>query len=208
MTAFPQVATSQEQQLMAILHGSSLWSAVLDRAGRAKLDDWAVGAGALAQTVWNHLHGFPDRHGLRDIDIVYFDGDDLSEEAEAAVIAGMTRLYGDLGVELDVKNQARVHLWYERRFGRAIPPYRSLESSIATWPTTSTAVALAPAVHASIRIIAPFGLDDLLSGIVRPNKRQITEDIYLAKIIRWRSIWPKLDVRPWRELGATSSARS
>jgi uncharacterized protein len=44
---------------------------------------------------------------------------------------------------------------------------------------------------------APFGLDDLFGLIVRPNKRQITEAIYQAKLIRWRSIWPRLDYLPW-----------
>ena len=188
---------THEERLLAILRGSQLWSALLGRAPLVSLGDWAVGAGVLVQTVWNHLHGFPDRHGVRDIDIVYFDDRDLSEEAEARAIAEIDRLLGDLGVALDVKNQARVHLWYERRFGKPIPPYSSLEDAIGTWPTTSTAVALAPNLDGSIRVIAPFGLDDLLAGIVRPNKRQITEDIYRAKIDRWRPAWPKLDIRPW-----------
>jgi hypothetical protein len=194
--------TPHERQLLSILRASTLWSTLLDRADRTRLDSWAVGAGALAQTVWNHLYGFPERHGLRDIDVVYFDANDLSEQAESRIIDRVTALLGDLGVALDVKNQARVHLWYERRFGAPIPPYRSLEDSIATWPTTSTAVALAPTPHGSVRIIAPFGLDDLLSGIVRPNKRQITEDVYEAKIARWRSVWPKLDIRPWLDTEA------
>lgn len=186
-----------EDRLFAILRASSLWSALLDRAAKVSIRDWAVGAGALAQTVWNHLHGFHDRQGIRDIDIVYFDDGDLSEEAEARVIDTMTDLFGDIGVALDVKNQARVHLWYERRFGKPLAPYRSLEDAVGTWPTSATAVALSPALDGSIRVIAPYGLDDLLAGVVRPNKRQITEDVYLAKIDRWRPVWPKLDIRPW-----------
>ena len=184
-------------RLLAILGASSLWSTLLERAPKAPIQGWAVGAGALAQTVWNHLHGFPDRHGIRDIDIVYFDGSDLSEDAESRVIEAMTTIFGDLGPALDVKNQARVHLWHERRFGVPIAPYRSLEDAIGTWPTTATAVALAPAFDGSLRMIAPFGLEDLLAGIVRPNKRQITENVYLRKIDRWRPVWPKLDIRPW-----------
>lgn len=190
---------SQDQVLMAILRASALWSDILDRACRVSLKSWVVGGGAVAQTVWNHLHGFPDRHGLRDIDIAYFDSGDLSEKGEESVILDMAALYGDLGIELDVKNQARVHLWYERRFGRPIFPYRSLDDAIATWPTTSTAVALAPDAGGSIRVIAPFGLDDLLSGIVRPNKRQITESVYEAKIVRWRTIWPQLVIMSWSD---------
>lgn len=186
-----------EERLLEVLGRSSLWSTLLGRAPKVPVDGWAVAAGALVQTVWNHLHGYPERHGIRDLDIVYFDASDLSEDAEQRVIEAMQLLFGDLGVSLDVKNQARVHLWYERHFGAPIAPYRSLDDAIGTWPTTATAVALAPRRDGAIDVIAPFGLDDLLSGVVRPNKRQITEGIYRAKIDRWRSIWPRLDIRPW-----------
>ncbi len=188
-----------ERRLLEILRRSPLWSTLLDRAPKAPVDGWAVGAGALVQTVWNHLHGYPDRHGIRDVDIVYFDANDLSEEAEGRVIEEMKRLFGDLGVALDVKNQARVHLWYERHFGAPIAPYLSLADAIGTWPTTATAVALVPRRNGSVDMVAPFGLGDLLAGVVRPNKRQITEAVYRAKIERWRPIWPKLDIRPWEE---------
>ena len=188
-----------EARLLSILRCSEVWSILLERCRNVLVADWAVGGGALAQTVWNHLHGLPERHGIRDIDIVYYDADDLSAEAESQAIAHVTELFCDLGVALDVKNQARVHLWYERHFGRLIPPYRSLAEAIVTWPTTATAVALAPRPDGEIGVIAPFGLWDLLGGIVRPNRRQITEDIYQAKIARWRPLWPKLDIKPWSD---------
>src|ERR1700730_3374080 len=35
---------------------------------------------------------------------------------------------------------ARVHLWYEDRFGYALKPYLSSADAIATFPTTATAV--------------------------------------------------------------------
>lgn len=188
-----------EQELVSTLRRSALWSVLFGRAGRVEIGDWAVGGGALAQTVWNSRHGFADRHGIRDVDLVYFDDRDLTEEGEARVADEMRALFGDLGVALDVKNQARVHLWYERRFGNSIPPYRSLESAVATWPTTSTAIAVRLTGDGEIGLIAPFGIDDLLAGIIRPNKRQITESVYEAKIARWRPLWPKLDIRPWNE---------
>jgi len=48
-------------------------------------------------------------------------------------------------------------------------------------------------------LYAPFGVDDLLSLIVRPNRRQITRDIYLAKLRRWQACWPVLTIVPWDE---------
>jgi hypothetical protein len=47
-------------------------------------------------------------------------------------------LVATLGGVHDVKNEARVHLWYERRFGRHLEPYRSTGDAIATWPTTAS----------------------------------------------------------------------
>jgi hypothetical protein len=44
-------------------------------------DCWLV-AGAVAQTVWNDALGRVANAGIKDADIVYFDEDDLSEEAE------------------------------------------------------------------------------------------------------------------------------
>lgn len=45
-------------------------------------DSW-LAAGAVTQTVWNHIFGFPPVYGIQDVDIVYFDADDLSEVSEA-----------------------------------------------------------------------------------------------------------------------------
>jgi hypothetical protein len=48
-----------------------------------------------------------------------------------------------------------------------------------------------------LRVYAPFGLTDLFSMIVRPNKMQITEELYEAKTERWIRLWPKLQRLPW-----------
>ena len=101
--------------------------------------------------------------------------------------------------KLDVKNEARIHLWYEECFGYAIKPYISSADAIATFPTTATAVGVRR-IHGKFECCAPFGLDDLFGLVVRPNKRQITRDIYEAKVDRWRSIWPRLIFLPWEEI--------
>jgi hypothetical protein len=170
---------------------------IKDRRREIGLKDWAIGAGALAQTVWNHLDRRPPLYGIKDLDFVYFDAADLSEAAEAESARRMAALLADLPLTLDVKNQARVHLWYRRRFGYAIAPYRTIGEAIATWPTTATAVAVSYDRAGDMTLWAPFGLSDLLSGIVRPNPTQITRDVYEAKIERWRALWPNLSYRAW-----------
>ena len=154
-------------------------------------DAWLV-AGALNQTVWNHLHNFPPGHGIQDIDLIYHDPTDLSAESEAA---HETRLRRRFGLPLDVKNQARVHLWYPYRFGRAIEPYPSSQAAIATFPTTATAIGISLANPAVIH--APFGLDDLLAMVVRPNRALVGPAVYAEKTRRWAALWPRLTILPW-----------
>jgi len=158
-------------------------------------DCWLV-AGAIARTAWNDAFAFEPGYGLSDIDLVYFDASDLSEESEARHADRVRRAFSDLGVKLDVKNEARVHLWYSQRFSYEIGPYRSMPHAIRTFPTTATAIGIQPS-GSQLLISAPFGLSDLLGTIVRPNKAQITREIYEAKVARWRAVWPKLTILGW-----------
>ncbi|MGR9156264.1 nucleotidyltransferase family protein [Rhizobium leguminosarum] len=128
--------------------------------------------------------------------MVYFDANDLSEDAEVEHSARVRRAFSDLPVWIDVKNEARVHLWYEGKFGYPIKPYSSTTDAIATFPTTATAVGLRPG-NGSLDLCAPFGLSDLLGGVVRPNKRQIRREIYEQKVGRWIEVWPGLGVVGW-----------
>ena len=170
--------------------------AVLRRVPSLGLRDWYLGAGAVAQTVWNSAHGFDPAHAIRDYDIAYFDDSDLSESAERAAEAAAERLLADVGATVDVTNEARVHLWYGERFGRDIPAYESVEAAIATWPATATCVGVR---YEGDRLVvcAPFGLSDLFDLVVRPNKAIVSRSVYEAKAARWKSAWPRLEVIPW-----------
>jgi hypothetical protein len=185
-----------EAKLAAIVQRHPVLSVVLRRFDSVALPDGWLVAGAIVQCVWNDRAGRPATYGLKDIDIVYFDPSDLSADAEAAHEARLRDLFADLPVKLDVKNEARVHLWYRDIFGKGIEPYRSTADAIATFPTTASSVGVRPAAD-GLEVCAPFGLDDLLGGIVRPNKRQITRAVYEAKVARWRALWPEVTYRPW-----------
>ena len=183
-------------ELASIIGSSPLLAEIIGCWPQIGLPDGCLVAGALAQTVWNQRFGLPVTHGIDDVDLVYFDADDLSEEAEADHAARIAALFRHLPVRLDVKNEARVHLWYERKFGYPIKPYRSVEEAIATFPTTASAVGVRPAGN-GLDVIAPFGLADMQGGIVRPNKVQITPELYAAKVTRWLACWPGLTVVDW-----------
>jgi len=103
-------------------------AAILERVPRLALPGCYLAAGALYQTVWNCLTGRAPSAGIKDYDIGYFDAADLSAAGEDAVRHRAAELLDDLGVTLDVRNEARVHLWYEQRFGIPCPPYTSTEA--------------------------------------------------------------------------------
>jgi uncharacterized protein len=170
---------------------------VLNAVRNSNLPDAYLGAGSIAATVWNAAHGFPSSNGISDFDIVYFDAEHLDEEAEAMAAAKLQNSLQVLNVKIDVKNQARVHLWYERRFGKVIPPYESTSHAISTWPSTSSCVGVRLNESNGLEICAPFGLHDLLSLVVRPNKVIVPESIYCAKSARWKQVWPLLTVLDW-----------
>ncbi|MFL5267043.1 MAG: nucleotidyltransferase family protein [Stellaceae bacterium] len=169
---------------------------ILQRFDEVALPDGWLVAGSIAQTIWNLALGRPAGFGIKDVDLVYFDAQNLSFEAEAENEQRLRDLFRHLPVKLDVKNEARVHLWYERSFGYPIAPYQSARAAIATFPTTATAVGVR-CKAGKFECCSPFGLDDLFGLVVRPNKKQITQSIYVGKIERWRSIWPELKYIPW-----------
>lgn len=110
---------------------------VFELSRKTELTEYYIGAGCIAQTVWNYLLGNPLGYGIDDIDIIYFDTD-LSYEKEDRIINTCKEVYCKLPIKADVKNQARVHLWYKDKFGIDLKPYLSLEEVIDSWPTTGT----------------------------------------------------------------------
>jgi hypothetical protein len=171
-------------------------AAILGRAPNLGLPNYYLGAGGVAQTVWNQLYGFDTEYGIKDYDLVYFDPSETTAATEGRTAQRVIARFADLKVKMDVTNQARVHQWYPRKFGRSIPPYRSTEHAIATWPTTASSIGVRLEADRLV-VCAPFGLHDLFARIVRPNKALISRAVYEAKVERWTPLWPDLAIVPW-----------
>jgi len=187
----------EAELLLSILNQSPVIKHVLERAPQLPTPNWYLGAGCLTQTVWNYYHGYALDAHIKDCDLVYYD-EDLSQDKEEWVVEQGNILFRDCSIKMDIVNQARVHLWYEETFEYPIQPYTSIEHAISTWPTTATSIALTYGPDKEgIQIIAPYGLTDALSLVVRANKVQITPEIYQKKVDRWSKVWPKLKVIPW-----------
>ena len=185
--------------LERILKQNKTIKRVLELAPQLQMPNWYLGAGCIAQTVWNVHHGFDLNHGIKDYDLVYYDSSNITPEGENLYIEKGRDFLKSLPVDAEIKNEARVHLWYKKHFGYSIKPYKSIEEAINTWPTTATSVAVRYNNKGEFIVYAPYGLNDLFGMIVRPNKTQITKEIYLKKIERWAKIWHKLIIIPWNQ---------
>ena len=186
---------AQSNYLEQVINASPIVGEVLHRGHELYLPSWYLGAGAVAQTVWNDLHGYPQDYGIKDCDIVYFDPD-ISPEAQDHYTEAAQKLFGHLPLAVEITNEARVHLWYKEYFGKDIEPYQSTEDAISTWPTTAASIGIRYE-EGRFKVFAPFGMDDLMNLILRPNKVMVPKEVYDNKADRWRKVWPKLKVIPW-----------
>lgn len=189
MTAF-----EHEKRLREVVHSSAWFMGLLEAVRDCDPPDWLLGGGVLRNLVWNRLHGYPDDAHLKDVDVAYFDPEYLSREKDEAVETVLAAR--SPGVAWDAKNQAAVHLWYERRFGFAVPPLRSAAHGVATYPETATSVGVHLMRHDDLRVHAPCGLEDLFGLVLRRNPRRVTPEIFRRRAIEKKIVerWPKVTV--------------
>jgi hypothetical protein len=174
-------------EFIALVRRNPAVATILDRLAELGAPDAWLTAGCLAQTVWNLQAGRAPEAAIRDYDLFYFD-EDLSWEAEDAVIRRGRGVFGDLPVE--IRNQARVHLWFGGRFGYDIPPLRSATDGIDRFLFRGICIG----INAAGEVYAPFGFDDLLAGLLRPNPGNRRLDQMLAKAEDYRARWPGLRI--------------
>jgi hypothetical protein len=157
-------------------------------------DSWLV-SGCLVQTVWNVLTGRKVDHGIADYDVFYFDPD-TSWDAEDAVIGRLHARLLHLGVKIEARNQARVHLWYPDKHGLPYPPLACSTEGIDRFLTQNTQVGVRR-TQDGYDVYAPHGFDDVAGLIARPNPGpNFSATNYAAKAARWKVLWPELMVMP------------
>jgi hypothetical protein len=166
---------------------------LVERLSRLRLRECHLTAGCLFQAIWNQRSGKDPGWGVKDYDVFYFDDRDLSWEAEDVVIRDVQALCADLGVVVEVKNQARVHIWYERRFGAAYPQLSSARDAIDRYLVSCTCVGIEVATN---DLYAPDGLYDLYEGVLRVNPRNQQSQRFHEKAESYRVRWPWLTVVP------------
>ncbi len=167
---------------------------ILERLPALHLPDALLVAGCLFQTVWNLRSGRDATAGIKDYDLFYFDGDDLSEQAETSVGQRVQACFGDLGITVEAKNQARVHTWYRDWFGFSYPALVDSRDGIDRFLVPGTCVGLQPTPGGAPTLYAPYGLTELYEGVLRPNPRCDHRDLFRRKAESYRARWDWLRI--------------
>lgn len=190
-------AEKQQSALENIIRSEPVLMGLLADLQAFDLPDWLVVSGAIYNNVWNHLTGREPFAGVKDIDVFYFDDSDLSYEAEDKIIQRGASLFAGLPVPVEIRNQARVHLWAPQKFDCEFEPLNSSAEMLLRFASKTHAVGARLAPDNTLRIVAPFGLDDIFSFRVVPNHVLDNRATHEKKGARARAQWPELVVLPW-----------
>ncbi|WP_077046352.1 nucleotidyltransferase family protein [Pseudomonas sp. KK4] len=179
-------------QLLSIAMTNPVNAQVTSRLPSLGLDQCMLTAGCLFQAVWNQHSHRPADWGIKDYDVFYFDTD-LSWEAEDQVIRSAQALFQDLGVNVEIRNQARVHLWYGQRFGKPYPALQSSKEGVDRYLVAGTCLGLDIETG---EVYAPNGLGDTEQGILRINPKNPQPDLFEQKAKSYQARWPWLKILP------------
>lgn len=196
MTSNKTYTNEQFELLKEILFKNEKIVKLLNILDELDIPDYYLTSGAVNQTVLNYYHGYDIEYGIIDYDIVYFD-QDTSYEKEDKIIKTIEAACKSLNLKLDIKNQARVHLWHKDRFGYDVPPYKDLEDALSRYGSTISGISVR-LKNGVFSVYAPYGLDDLFTMTLRPIKGDYSKEKYEERASKWKSLWPKLKVLPWK----------
>lgn len=183
-----------EARLVTLVRNSPVLMRALRAVRTVDPPDWLIGAGALRDRVWDHLHGHTPASPSRDLDVVFFDRASIAAKRERDIHRQLSAIAADIC--WDVTNQAAVHVWYPKVFGMQVEPLTSSADGVATWPETATAIAVRLLDDDSIRVIAPCGLEDLFGLICRRNPRRVSVEHYRHRV-KTKQIakrWPRVQI--------------
>ena len=193
-----------EARFVDLVRRNPVIEVILDRLPDLNLPDCWLVSGSLIFTVWNVEDGRDPAYGIKDYDVFYFDDADTSYEAEDRVIRRAAALFRDVEAEIELRNQARVHLWFEQRNGVAYPPLRSSTEGIDRFLGQVHTLGIRPDSQGGIEVYAPYGFEDLERRLVRRNPKALgPASTYAEKTARWQSFFPDMTIIPWERRGAS-----
>jgi hypothetical protein len=182
-----------EHRLIHAVRASPALMRVMQGVRALDLPDWRLVSGCVYQTVWNALTDRPLDHGLKDYDVAYFDLDTGYAAEDVHIRRAAAAFPPPLDAMVEVRNQARVHLWFEQRFGEPYAPLRSTDEALERFLCPAFAVGVRLETDDAISVAAPFGLEDLFALRLRPNPRRPVKGFArVAASVTAR--WPEVNV--------------
>lgn len=182
-----------EEDILKLISEDEWMMDILTTAKSLDLPDWWVCAGFVRSKIWDILHGYSKRTPLSDIDVIYFDEENLDEAEEKKLEQRLNTIHPN--EPWSVKNEARMHLV------NTVPPYLSSVDAISKFPETSTALGVKLDEHNHLILIAPHGIDDVINLVVKPTDYfKADEDriaVYKERISKknWKSNWGKIKIQ-------------
>lgn len=182
-----------EQDILNLIYEDKWMMDILHTAEKLNLPDWLIGAGFVRNKVWDYLHGYnKPQVDTADIDLVYFDPSGNDENADEKL---SEELRTKTGLNWEVVNEAHAHKWYTIK----PPPYTSSKDAVSKWPETASCIGV-KTENGKLKLIAPYGIGDLVNLIVRPNRAFIDEGnvknvvVERTKKKKWLEKWQKLQL--------------
>ncbi len=178
-----------EQEILKIIGSDARRMEILKAVRTLELPDWTIGAGFVRNPIWDHLHGYEKETPATDIDVAYYDSENQGEEIEKEYEARLNEL---IPAEWSVTNQARM-----AGYNNHTEDYTSTEDALAHWPETATAIGVTLLPDGELKLIAPYGLEDLVDLKVRMSpKFGDQREAFLKRVEKkkWLEKWPKLEL--------------
>jgi len=174
------------EELIKIMKSYKYLMRDLELVRQLNLPNWYIAAGYVRNHIWDQLHGYTNRTPLNDIDVIYYDNENLSEIYEKNLETWLNQKT-NLSI-WSVKNQARMHVKNNDE------PYNSITDAISRWPETVTAVGITLEKNNSITLIAPYGVEDIFEMRVRRSPLFMDKEYYKRRVMdkNWKKLWPKI----------------
>ena len=189
------MSPDRADELSDILKASPQVMRVLTTVRGLGLPDWRLFSGAVYQTVWNAVTGRDPAYGLKDFDIGYFDPD-TSWDAEDVFIQRTARAFDEpLRSAVEVRNQARVHLWFHHKFGEPYEALTGTDEALSRFVAPAFGVGVRLEDDDRITVAAPFGLEDMFAMVIRPNPNRPLARGWDRVVESATNRWPELKVK-------------
>lgn len=113
----------QNEMIIPILKQNKELMSILTYVEKLKLPNFYISAGSIFQTVWNYYDNKPLNYGIKDIDVIYFNKNDLSVDTDL-MYYNKIKEFSDkqkYNYEIDVSNEARMHIMKKEKYNIVCP---------------------------------------------------------------------------------------